>query len=434
MRNTTIPVTELKSRRDNLANKMVGNSVAIFLSNTHQLRNADVEYPFRQDSNFWYLTGIDDADCILVIKKVRGEVKVSLYIPKFDEHKALWTGQDLTWDKASGQSGLSSFGYIINFDQELNFLFSGVSVVYFDEGLESWSEMRRTITTFIRNQTRRALAENITTVYKTSVLINDLRLYKSDWEIEQMRNSNGIALKAHNLVQNYLYEVKENVYEYQLEAILYNHFKNNGCDWSYPAIVAAGNNANVLHYTKNNSLINKNDLILIDAGCEYNYYASDITRCYTIGGEFSESQNMILDLVQKAQSAATANLSEVGSTMVSYHNAAVKVLTQGLIDLGILKGSVESNIQNKSYMKYYPHGTGHFLGLDVHDVGQYKNLDGTRAEVKIQPGICLTVEPGLYFSKNDLDVPAEFRGIGVRIEDDIVIRKDGSVKVLGKVN
>jgi Xaa-Pro aminopeptidase len=434
MRNTTIPIVELKSRRDNLTAKMVENSVAIFPSNTNQIRNADVEYPFRQDSNFWYLTGIDDADCILVLKKVRGEVKISLYIPKFDEHKALWTGQDLTIEKAIQESDISEIYFTEDFESDLVNICSGINSVYFDEGLDSWSEMRRTITTFIRNQTRRGLAENINTLHKTSILINDLRLYKSDWEIEQMRISNRIALEAHNLVKNYLYEVKENVYEYQLEAILYNHFKNNGCDWSYPAIVAAGNNANILHYTKNNDLINKNDLILIDAGCEYNYYASDITRCYAIGGEFTESQNIILQLVQKSQSAAIKNLSEVGSTMVSYHNVAVKVLTQGLIDLGILKGSLESNITNKSYQKYYPHGTGHFLGLDVHDVGQYKNLDGTRAEVKIQPGMCLTVEPGLYFSKDDMNIPAEFRGIGVRIEDDVVINNDGSVEILGKLN
>lgn len=433
MRNTTIPIAELKLRRDNLTNKMVDNSVAICLSNNNQLRNADVEYPFRQDSNFWYLTGIDAADCILVIKKVRGEVKISLYIPIFDEHKALWNGQDLNTDKAKVESGITEICFVEDFENDLVKIFGGINSVYFDKGLESLSDMRRTITTFIRNQTRRGLAENITAINKTSVLMYDLRMCKSDWEIEQMRISNRIALEAHNQIKNYLYEVKENVCEYQLEAILYNHFKNNGCDWSYPAIVAAGNNANILHYGRNNSMIQKGDLILIDAGCEYNYYASDITRCYTIGGEFSESQKVVLELVQKAQSAAIANLSEVGSTMVSYHNVAVKILTQGLIDLGILTGSVESNIINKSYQKYYPHGTGHFLGLDVHDVGQYKNLDGTRAEVKIQPGMCLTVEPGLYFSKDDMNIPAEFRGIGVRIEDDVVIRMDGSVEVLGKI-
>jgi Xaa-Pro aminopeptidase len=433
MRNTLIPIAELKSRRDNLSSKMVDNSVAIFLSKTAQFRNADVEYPFRQDSNFWYLTGIDDADCILVIKKVGGEVLSKLYIPKYDEHKALWTGQDLTNEKASLESGILEIFYVEDFENNLMNICSGVSSVYFDQDLETWSEMKQTISKFINSQSRRSITENITVTSKISTLINDLRLFKSNWEIEQMRISNRISLEAHNLVKNYLYEVKENVYEYQLEAMLNNHFKNSGCDWSYPAIVAAGNNANILHYTKNNALINKNDLILIDAGCEYNYYASDITRCFTIGGEFTASQNIILELVQKAQSAAIANLSKVGSTMVSYHNIAVKVLTEGLIDLGILKGSVESNIINKSYQKYYPHGTGHFLGLDVHDVGQYKNLDGTRAEVKIQPGMCLTVEPGLYFNANDESVPKEFRGIGVRIEDDIVINQDGSFEVLGKL-
>jgi Xaa-Pro aminopeptidase len=431
MRNTIIPIVELISRRDNLTNRMVDNSVAIFLSNTAQFRNADVEYPFRQDSNFWYLTGIDDADCILVIKKVRGEITTSLYIPKFDEHKSLWTGQDLTVEKAKLESRIEEINFVEDFESDLVNICSGINSVYFDEGLESWSEMRRTIYKFIKGQSRRSSAENIVTSHKTSVLINELRLYKSDWEIEQMRISNRIVLEAHKKVQNYLYEVKENVYEFQLEAILYNHFKNNGCEWSYPAIVASGNNANILHYGRNNSLIAKNDLILIDAGCEYNYYASDITRCYAIGGEFTEPQKIILELVQKAQSAAIKNLSEVGSTMVSYHNIAVKVLTKGLIDLGILKGSVESNIANKTYQKYYPHGTGHFLGLDVHDVGQYRNLDGTRAEVKIQPRMCMTVEPGLYFREDDLSIPTEFCGIGVRIEDDIVISSDGSVEVLG---
>jgi Xaa-Pro aminopeptidase len=434
MRNTLIPFAEITFRRNNLASRMVDNSVAIFLSNTTQFRNADVEYPFRQDSNFWYLTGIDDADCILVFKKVRGEISVRLYIPRFDEHKALWTGQDLTITKAMEESGITEILLTENFEQNLDLICKGVDTVYFDEGLDIWSKMRRMISDYLHIQSRRSLSENITTINKTLVLVNNFRLYKSDWEIEQMRISNRIALEAHDKVQNYLYEVKENIYEYQLESVLYNHFKSNSCDWSYPAIVAAGNNANILHYGRNNSLIKNSDLILIDAGCEHNYYASDITRCYTIGNDFSESQKVILELVQKAQTAAIANLSEPNSTMVSYHKATVETLTTGLIELGILKGSVESNIASKNYQKYYPHGTGHFLGLDVHDVGKYKNLDGTRAEVKIEPRMCMTVEPGLYFNSSDESVPKEFRGIGVRIEDDIVISKDGSVEVIGKLS
>ena len=432
MRNTLIPLLELQSRRNNLVQKMADNSVAIFLSNTNQIRNADVEYPFRQNSNFWYLTGVDDANCIFIIRKVRGEVLFRLFIPKFDELKVIWTGQDLTVEKAKLESGIDNILLTEDFEQSFEGVTKGVDTIYFDEGLESWSEMRNIISKYIHSQARRSNSENITTICKTSILINELRLYKSDWEIDQMRISNQIALEAHNKIQNYLYEVKKNIYEYELEAILYNHFKTNGCDWSYPAIVAAADNANILHYTRNNSLIRQGDLILIDAGCEYNYYASDITRCYTIGGEFSESQKAIIELVTKAQTAAIQNLSDPNSTMVSYHNAAVEVLTQGLIQLGILKGSVESNIESKTYQKYYPHGTGHFLGLDVHDVGQYKNPDGTRAEVKIQPRMCLTVEPGLYFRSDDITVSAEFRGIGVRIEDNVVIRDDSSVEVLGK--
>ena len=433
MRNTLIPIFETATRRNSLTAKMVDNSIAIFLSNTHQLRNADVEYPYRQDSNFWYLTGVDDADCILILKKVRGEILTTLYIPKFDELMVIWTGQDLTSDKAKQESGINDIMLTEDFEQSLATVCKGVSTIYFDEGLEGWSEMRTIISKHIHSQSRRSNSENITTIHKTSILINELRLFKSDWEIDQMRISNRIALEAHNKIQNYLYEVKKNIYEYELEAILYNHFKSNGCDWSYPAIVAAGDNANILHYTRNNSKVGQGDLILIDAGCEYNYYASDITRCYTIGGEFTDPQKLIVELVQRAQNAAIQNLSEPNATMVSYHNAAVEVLTQGLIQLGILKGSVESNIESKTYQKYYPHGTGHFLGLDVHDVGQYKNLDGTRAEVKIQPRMCLTVEPGLYFRSDDMTVPVEFRGIGVRIEDDVVIRPDGSVEVLENV-
>ncbi len=432
MRNTLIPLIDLHTRRASLATKMVDNSIAIFLSNTNQIRNADVEYPFRQDSNFWYLTGVDDADCILIVKKIAGEVSFQLFIPKFDELKVIWTGQDLTVDKAKQESGIETILLTEDFETSLKQIFEGIETVYFDEGLESWSEMRSVISKYIHTQSRRSKSENITTIHKTSILINELRLYKSDWEIDQLRISNRIAQTAHNKIQNYLYEVKKDIYKYELEAILYKHFKTNGCDWSYPAIVAAGDNANILHYTRNNSMIRQGDLILIDAGCEYNYYASDITRCYTIGGEFTDSQKVIIELVTKAQTAAILNLSESNATMVSYHNAAVRILTQGLIDLGILQGSVESNIATKTYQKYYPHGTGHFLGLDVHDVGQYKNLDGTRAEVKIEPRMCLTVEPGLYFRSDEMTVPTEFRGIGVRIEDDVVIRVDCSVEVLGK--
>jgi Xaa-Pro aminopeptidase len=176
MRNTTILIAELKIRRDNLTNRMVDNSVAIFLSNTTQFRNADVEYPFRQDSNFWYLTGIDDADCILVLKKVRGEVTTSLYIPKFDSQKALWTGQDLTNQKATVESGISEIKFTEDFENDLISICSSVNVVYFDEGFENWSEMRHAVSKFINGQSRRSITENITTIHKTSVLINDLRL------------------------------------------------------------------------------------------------------------------------------------------------------------------------------------------------------------------------------------------------------------------
>ncbi len=454
-----VPLDEIEKRRVKLVNLMEPNSVFIVLSGEVQKRNSDVEYPFRQNSDFWYLTGIDEENSALVIVKSQYDtVKTIIFGQTKDKLKETWTGERLGLDKMLEISGANE---VCNFEellQKLSDILKGTSQVYFDYQGDNFVNLRKKIMDLVGE------SGSDTGVSKKSSLLKKLRIIKSPWELEQMRQAARINTLAFSkikenlegwfgekqvIAQPFLDSINyPETYEYQIEAEILNTYKQNGLTWSYPPIVAGGKNATILHYTKNNNLLKNNKFLLIDAGCEYNYYASDVTRTFVTGTEMSGVQQEIYNLVLKANQAVIEELIKVfGSknkvdlnngggvvevqdkilTLQSLHELAVKVLCEGLINLNLLEGTLEENLKKSDYKKYYMHGTSHWLGLDVHDAGDYRDTQGQPLQLK--SGMVFTVEPGLYFDANDETIPAELRGLGVRIEDDIAITDHG-VEVL----
>lgn len=424
-----VPIEEITTRRQKVASFMLDNSLLILPSSEIKSRNADVDFPFRQDSNFWYLTGLNQEDSLLVIKKMDGKIEEFVFTPKKDKTREIWTGIKLCKEEVSQKVGImiENIFWFEDFENYLPEFLQGIESVYFDL-IGDFGNLRQKISSLISSQNRRNYDENILCIRKFRELIAPLRIIKSDWEIEQLIIASQINTKSHLFgYQNMLLKHKtgQKYYEFEFEADLYYFYKKNGLNWSYPAIIAGGKNACILHYTDNDKVINSNDLVLVDAGCEVNYYASDITRMYPISGKFTEPQKEIYNIVLDANKQIIEFLGSQQADYLSYHNKTVQILTTGLINLGIIKTPLETAIKNKEYFKYFMHGVGHWLGLDVHDLGYYLNKNGTRVATKFTKGMCVTVEPGLYFDPSDETIPAKYRGIGIRIEDDIVITKNG---------
>lgn len=417
----------LQNRRNKLFEIMESSSTFLLFSNQTVKRNVDVEYPFRQDSGFYYLTGIDEPNSVYFLKKDEdGNRQEVLFIQEKNQQEQIWTGATLSKEKSRQ---ISQIEIIFNFEElfeNLHVNLKNTQTIYFDPK-GSYQPLRDKVVNLIFEDNRPGF-QNLDKLQKTNSLLRNLRMLKDTYEVAQMEKSAQIAIQGHiQAVKNMYQKVKnsQKIWEYQVCADLYNYFASQNCTWSYQAIVASGSNACVLHYTANNQELKAGDLLLIDAGSEYNYYASDITRCYPICGKFSEAQKIIYNLVLKANLACIAEIAKAGSTYTSYNQVSINILTEGLISLGILQGSIEENIAQKNYFKYYMHGVGHWLGLDVHDAGIYIEK-GQRSDIELTNGMILTVEPGLYFDKDDQSVPTEFRGIGIRIEDDILKTQNGA--------
>jgi Xaa-Pro aminopeptidase len=454
-----VPTDELDRRHTRLKNTLPDQAVFVLLAGGIILRNSDVEYPFRQNSDFWYFTGIDEPDCILVCVKTNEKFEKILFIPPQNPHKNLWTGRLIDPETAKTLSTVDRVEVITELENIISSYFQEVKNVYFDKNLAKHQLHSDLVYSIITHKTDRQLQSTVP-------IINKLRIEKSGWEIEQLRQAaqiNTLAFsKLNELIttqssqtfktaQPYFQDIATpNLWEYQLEAEILCTYRQHNLDWSYPPIVASGKNATILHYTKNNQKIFAGDLILIDAGCEYNYYASDITRTVVAGGSMNTAQQEIYDLVLKANLAVTDKLISIFGqkkqslnlengagtvelrngediTLRGLHDLCIRVLSQGLIDLNLLSGSLGEVIETKSYTKYYMHGTSHWLGLDVHDAGDY--ADDQNKPTKLKPGHVFTVEPGIYLPIDDDSIPPELRGIGIRIEDDIVISETG-VEVL----
>mgnify|MGYP000037542039 CR=1 FL=1 len=410
---------EFKRRRRFLMEAIGEGSIAIIASATEKNRNRDVDYPFRQDSDFYYLTGFAEADAVAVFIPGRQQGEYMLFCPEFDAQKALWEGAHAGLEGAVEEYGADDAFPIEDLDDILPGLLENKARVFYPMGRDS--EINHHILEWVntlRGSSRSGIRVPGEFVSLEHVL-HEMRLFKSPQEIALMRQAAEVSTKAHKrAMQN----CRLCQYEFQVEAELIHEFMFHGHrSPAYPSIVAGGANACILHYTDNASRLQTGDLLLIDAGSECDYYAADITRTFPVSGRFSEPQKLLYQLVLDAQLAAIEQV-QPGTPWNCSHDIAIEVLTAGLVELGILTGVVSELIEQEAYKPYYMHRIGHWLGMDVHDVGDYK-IDGQWR--LLEAGMVLTIEPGLYIPEQDTSVAPQWRGIGIRIEDDILVTEKG---------
>ena len=410
---------EFARRRQALMADMQTNSIAIIPSANEVVRNNDVHYPFRQDSDFYYLTGFDEPQAVAVLVPGREHGEFILFCRDRNPARELWDGRRAGPDGACSDYKADDAFPIGDIDDILPGLLEGRDCVYyamgrhkdFDSCVMGWINS-------IRANTRSG-AQPPGEFIDLDHLLHDLRLFKSAAELKIMAEAGAISARAHKRAMQ---SCKPGMYEYQLEADILHEFATAGARQpAYSSIVGGGDNACILHYIDNNQLLRDGDLVLIDAGCELDYYAADITRTFPVNGRFSDEQKAIYRIVLDAQLAAIKE-AQVGNHWNAPHEATVRVITEGLLKLGLLKGDLETLIEQSAYRPFYMHRAGHWLGMDVHDVGDYKLDDQWRI---LEPGMVMTIEPGIYISPDNKDVPAKWRGIGVRIEDDVAISKKG---------
>lgn len=410
---------EYAKRRSVLMAQMSPNSIAIVPCAPATVRNRDVEHPFRQDSDFYYLSGFDEEKACLVLIPGREHGEYVLFCQEKIKEQEIWTGRRVGPEAALEKLGCDDAFPMSDIDDILPGLIEGKDRIYANLGVSP--EFDRQLMQWV-NHIKTQVRNGATPPHEFSALdhlLHEQRLIKSDAEIAVMQKAAEISAEAHTRAMQV---VKPGMREYQLEAELMQIFMAAGSRWpAYPSIVGSGENACILHYTRNDDVIGDNELILIDAGCELDYYASDITRTFPSNGKFTEPQRKLYQLVLDAQYAAIA-VTKAGNHWNQPHEAAVKVLTEGLVQYGLLKGDVDELIESLAYRQFYMHKTGHWLGMDVHDVGEYR-INGEWRE--LQPGMVLTIEPGLYVAPDDESVDPMWRGIGIRIEDDVAVTQDG---------
>ncbi len=409
---------EFQRRRRALMRHMGRGTIAIVPTAPERLRSRDVEHPYRPDSDFYYLTGFGEPDAVVVLVPGRPEGEYLLFCRPRDRDREIWTGRRAGLEGACAEYAADQAYLISALDEELPKLLQQRRRVFFPLGRYSAADQ-----SFMQGlQRARALARSGVHAPSEIVLLDaalhELRLIKSRAELAMMRCAADIAGRAHVRAMR---ACRPGLTEHAIEAEFLHEFRSHGAVPSYPPIVAGGANACVLHYTENNAPLQDGDLLLIDAGAEVACYASDITRTFPVNGRFSPEQRAVYTLVLRAQEAAIRAV-RPGVGWNAAHEAAVRVLTQGLVALGLLKGKPKDLIKNHAYRRFYMHRTGHWLGMDVHDVGAYKQGTDWRP---LEPGMVLTVEPGLYIAPGSRAVPRRYWGIGVRIEDDVVVTRDG---------
>lgn len=410
---------EFAKHRSQLFHKMIKNSMAIVPTAPVNIRNNDVEFPFRADSNFYWLTGFEEPEAVAVFTRFNNKNHFILFNRERDPEMETWNGRRAGQLGARKSYGANEAFAISELDKIIPDLMSQCEKVYyalgsnklFDKRVLNWLNQ-------IKSKTR-AGTHAPSEFSRLDCILHELRLIKSKQEIQNMSQAAEISAQAHNRAMS---ASRPGLYEHQIEAELRHSFLYHGCRRAaYPSIVASGKNACILHYTENDAKLKNGDLLLIDAGGEYNYYAADITRTFPINGRFSREQASIYDLVLDAQLAALEEV-KPGNHYNQPHEAAVKVLTKGLVKLGLLQGRTQTLIKEEAYKPFYMHRTGHWLGMDVHDVGEYK-LDNEWRTLK--PGMTLTIEPGLYITPGTKGVAKKWCNIGVRIEDDVLVTAKG---------
>ena len=415
--NPIIKPAEFKKRRKQLLKAIGKGSAAILPAAPQLIRNNDAEYAYRQESSFYYLTGFNEPEAVLVLIPGRQNEYV-LFCRDRDPAMEIWTGKRSGQEGVVAEYGVDEAFSISDIDQELPGLLEGVRSVHtaigqdadFDQQLFSWVNQ-------LRQQGRRGKQAPVEFI-DLGLLLNEMRLFKSRSEISAMRRAAKISADAH---MHAMRHTRAGAMEYEIQAETECCFRKSGCVPSYSSIVGGGENACVLHYVDNTSELNDGELLLMDAGAEFELYAADITRTWPIDGKFNEQQKILYTIVLNAQLAAIKQV-RPGKSWNAAHKAAARVITKGLIGAGLLKGQVDKLIKAEAYKKFFMHGTGHWLGMDVHDVGQYKINGKWRP---LEPGMVLTVEPGLYIPPGTKGVAKKWWNIGIRIEDDVLVTEDG---------
>jgi Xaa-Pro aminopeptidase len=398
--------------------RMAGEeSIIILQAAPARLRNNDVYFPYRQDSDFLYLTGFREPDALLVLLPEEKGGKSILFCHERDPEREMWDGRMVGLEAAVSEYGMDEAYEFKEAESRLRDLLRDMDRIYYDLGRDPMFDQRLIgwLNEF-RGEARKTFHAP-EEIHALDHMLHDMRVYKSREELSVMRRSAKVAIEAHEIAMQIC---EPGLNEADVHASLVHTFTRHQCEPSYLPIVGGGANACVLHYISNNEVLNDGDLLLIDAGAEYDGYASDITRTFPVNGKFSSEQRVLYDVVLAAQAAAIGK-ARAGEQWQDVHDAAIHVATEGMIDLGILKGSLDDQLESKGYKQFYIHNTGHWLGLDVHDVGEY-TIDGHSRE--LEPGMVMTIEPGIYIGPGEESVDECWRGIGIRIEDNIAITSD----------
>ena len=408
---------------------MDDSSIAIIPAAHETTRSYDTEFKFRQDSDFWYLTGFPEPDATAVIDP-SAKKPYTLYVRPRDPLMETWYGRRQGTEGAEKNYKADRAISIEKFPDELAKLLDGHEKLYYRFGVDEKLDLQ--ILQYLSGQRVRRLKSAYPphTIIDPTPILGDMRLHKTDKEIALMQKAADIAGEAHILAMK---KMRPGLNEFQVESLMESYMRDKGASGvAYNSIIGGGDNATILHYVENNMPLKDGDLILIDAGAEYEGYASDITRTFPVNGKFSKPQREVYDVVLEVQNECI-EATQTGNTVKARQELSIELLTEGMKKLGLLKGKTKDLIRKKSYMKYYMHGVGHYLGLDVHDAGRYFTDQGAKNSRPFAPGMVLTVEPGLYIPPDDKSAPAKYRGIGIRIEDDVAVTEDGNLNLTARV-
>lgn len=418
--------SEFLRRRQALLAQMAPASAALIFSAPEATRSADSEYPYRQNSDFWYFTGFNEPEAVLVLIKSDDTHNHSVLFNRLrDKTAEIWFGRRLGQEAAPEKLGVDRALAFSEIDEQLYQLLNGLDVVYHAQGEYPYADA---ILFTALDKLRKGSRQNLTapaSITDWRPIVHEMRLFKSPEEIDVLRRAGEISALAHTRAMQ---ACRPGMFEYQLEGEILHEFNRHGARFaSYNTIVGGGENGCILHYTENESELRDGELVLIDAGCEYRGYAGDITRTFPINGKFTPAQREIYDIVLASLDAALT-LFRPGTSIQDVTSDVVRIMITGLVKLDILKGDVDQLLADNAHRAFFMHGLSHWLGLDVHDVGVY----GPDRSRTLEPGMVLTVEPGLYIAP-DADVPPQYRGIGIRIEDDILITENGNENLTASV-
>jgi Xaa-Pro aminopeptidase len=410
-----------ESRRNRFMEAMEEGGAALIVSQPELTRNNDTMHEYRQNSDLHYLSGFEEPEAALLLLPKHPEHRFVMFVRPRDPEKEVWTGRRAGIEGARSTYGAGMSHTIGELGELLPKYLEGVDRLYVNFGQDSTKDL---LALEMVNRTRRGSRTGLpgpTGLIDAATILHEMRLFKDPAEMQALERATRITAEAHCEAMR---AVRPGMYEYELQAVIEYHFRKGGCHrWAYPSIVASGPNATILHYESNSRQLADGELILIDAAGEWGYIAADITRTFPVSGRFTPPQRKLYDIVLQAEKKAI-QAAVPGSKFTDPHLTALRTLVEGMVGVGLLSGDVDAIIKEETpYKRYFMHKTSHWLGMDVHDVGRYMIRGDARA---LEPGMVLTIEPGLYVPEDDTQAPPEFRGIGIRIEDDVLITEEGN--------